>query len=358
MKEKKINPAIKRLFMFLIASIVLPIALVAQDNNTEVEKEFVPKGKAFGKVFFNYNYNFTEDATQRNSFAIQRTYLGYKYNFSEDISVKITLDGARSSDASDFTVFLKTAQLDWKVTKPVTLSIGMIGLKQFDTQEKFWGYRYLFKSFQDEFKLGSSADLGINAEIKIIESLKANVFVLNGEGYTSAQDMNGRIKAGGNLIFTPVKGLEIKGYYDIYGGKMQIHDSISRDTVSVQTLAIFAGYKTDKFRVGAEVDYQMDGKKYNEQAADHDILGMAVYGTYVINKKFEVFAEWLKFQSNKVGNDTETWNNKQDGNIILGGLQYTPVKGVKIAANYRAFVFDDPDIKTGSYFFLNFEFAF
>ncbi len=348
----------KRIFIFLLASILIPIGLFAQEENSVVKEEFNPNGKAFGKVFFNYNYNFTEGETQRNTFALQRAYLGYKYNFSENMSVKITLDGARTSDASDFTVFLKTAQLDWKVAKPVKLSVGMIGLKQFDTEEKFWGYRYIFKSFQDEFKLGSSADLGINAEISIIENLKANVFLLNGEGYTSAQDMNGRMKVGGNLIFTPLKGLIIKGYYDNYGGKMQINDSVSRDTVSVQTLAFFAGYETEKFRIAAEVDYQMDGKKYNQQAADHDILGMAVYGTYVINKKFEVFAEWFKFQSNKVGNASESWNNKQDGNIILGGIQYNPVKGVKIAANYRAFVFDDPDINTASYFFLNFEFAF
>jgi len=358
MKVEKNISTMKRIIIYLIVSVLIPVSLFCQEKSSETEEEFKPNGKAFGKVFFNYNYNFTEGETQRNTFALQRTYLGYKYNFSENISAKITLDGARTSDASDFTVFLKTAQLDWKVAKPLKLSIGMIGLKQFDTQEKFWGYRYLFKSFQDEFKLGSSADLGINAEIKIIESLKANVFVLNGEGYTNAQDINGRMKVGGNLIYTPVKGLVVKGYYDIYGGKMEINDSISRDTVSVQTLAFFAGYKTKKIRIGAEIDYQMDGKKFNEQAADHDILGMAVYGTYVFNKKFEIFAEWLKFQSNKIGNTAETWNNKQDGNIILGGLQYTPVKGVKIAANYRAFIFDDPDINTSSFFFLNFEFAF
>jgi len=356
--ESKLNTWVtKKLFLSILTILSISFELFAQEE-TVTENEFKPNGRAFVKVFWNYNYNFTKDAEQRNAFALQRAYLGYKYNFSENISTKITLDGARTSDASDFTVFLKIAQLDWKIAKPVKLSLGMIGTQQFDTQEKFWGYRYLFKSFQDEFKLGSSADLGINTEISIVENLTANLFVFNGEGYTSAQDMNGRMKAGGNIIYTPVKGLIIKGYYDIYGGKMQINDSISRDTVSVQTLSFFAGYKTDKFRVGGEIDYQMDGEKYNQQAADHDIIGMAVYGAYVINKKFEVFANWFKYQSNKVGNTTETWNNKQDGNIIIGGIQYSPAKGVKLAANYRTFIYNDPDINTGSFFFLNFEFAF
>ena len=177
------------------------------------QEDFKPNGKAFGKVFWNYNYNFTEDATQRNTFALQRAYLGYVYNFSENISTKITFDGARTSAASSFTVFLKTAQLDWQVAQPVKLSLGLIGLKQFDTQEKFWGYRYIFKDFQDEFALGTSADLGVNAEITLAKNLKANLFVLNGEGYTRVQDNMGRMKVGGNLIFTPVKGLILKGFF-------------------------------------------------------------------------------------------------------------------------------------------------
>lgn len=346
----------KKNYFLLFITLLTCGMIYAQDS--ESDPEYKPNGKAFGKVFLNYNYNLTQDATQRNTFALQRAYLGYKYNFSKNISAKITVDGARSTTASSFTVVLKHAQLDWKVADPVKLSVGLIGLKQFDTQEKFWGYRYLFKSFQDEFALGSSADLGINAEIKIVENLKTNLFILNGEGYTRIQDNNGRMKLGGNLIYTPVKGLTLKGYYDNYGGKMTIDNGESRDTSSVHTLAFFAGYSAKKFRVGAEVDYQMDGKKYYQQAADHDILGMAVYGTYIINKKFEVFGEWLQFKSNKVGSADETWNYDKDGNILIAGIQYIPVKGVKLAANYRAFLYDNPDIKTGSFLFMNLEFAF
>ena len=43
----------------------------------------------------------------------------------------------------------------------------MIGGKQFNDQEMIWGYRYLYKTLQDEYKFGSSADLGVNAEFKL-----------------------------------------------------------------------------------------------------------------------------------------------------------------------------------------------
>jgi hypothetical protein len=351
----------KRTNLILIISLFFSAFAVGQETG----EEFMPSGKVFGKVFFNYNYNMSEDAEQRNTFALQRTYFGYKYKFSKDISFKLTLDAVRQvkdvegNVISPYVAQLKHAQLDWKVADPVKLSVGLIGLKQFDTQEKFWGYRYIFKSFQDEFALGSSADLGINAEIKLAESLKANVFVLNGEGYSRIQDDMGRMKVGGNLIFEPVDGLIFKGYYDIYGGNV-VNDSgvVIKDTVSIHSLAFFAGYKTDKFRVGAEYNKQFNGKKYYQIAADHDISGLAAYGTYVINMKFEVFGEWLQFKSNKLDGKDKTWNYKKDGNVIIAGVQYILVKGVKVALNYRTLIYNDADIDTKSFIFMNFEFAF
>ncbi|MBN2522566.1 MAG: hypothetical protein JXB24_04795 [Bacteroidales bacterium] len=357
MKRNSATRIIKRLFIVIFTILTLSFELSAQEE-TVTENEFAPNGHAFGKVFWNYNYNVTKDAEQRNSFALQRAYLGYQYNFSEKISTKITLDGSGSSEASDFTVFLKTAQLDWNATEPVKLSFGLMGLKQFDTQEKLWGYRYIFKSLQDEYKFGSSADLGVNAEVSIIQNLTANLFILNGEGYKHIQDDMGRIKAGGNLIYTPVKGLILKGYYDIYDGKVEVNDSVSKDTCSIHTLSFFAGYKAAKFRIGAEYNILLNGTKYAKQAADHDITGIAIYGTYVINKKFEVFGQWMLYKSNKSEDSDETWNYDEDGNLFLAGIQYAPVKGVKVAANYRAFLYDNPDINTDSYFFLNFEYAF
>ena len=37
---------------------------------------------------------------------------------------------------------------------------GLFDMLQFKVQEKFWGYRYLYKSYMDEYRFGSSADLG------------------------------------------------------------------------------------------------------------------------------------------------------------------------------------------------------
>jgi len=346
----------------LIISFVLVLAVAnlsfAQTTNDE---SFKPSGKIFGKVFVNYHYDFSDGSTQRNTFELQRAYLGYKYKFNEKVSVKLTLDAARRSLASSYTTFLKNAQLDWRVSNGVKLSIGLIGLKQFDTQEKMWGHRYLFKSFQDEFKLGSSADLGVNAEITLAKNLTANLFVLNGEGYTNIQDINGRMKAGGNLIYEPVDGLILKGYFDIYGGKFNLDDDRVVDTVSVKTFNVFAGYSGKKFRLGAEYTSQLDGKKYNQQAAEHNIYGFDAFAIYYINDKFDVFVDYLDIRSNTLEGDEKPWDYKRDGEVIIGGIEYVPFKGVKMALNYRHYLHDKVEsnlphflqIPSGSAMYLN-----
>jgi hypothetical protein len=350
----------KRTNLLLIALMLTSVSLFAQESS----EEFVPSGKAFGKVFFNYHYDATENATQKNTFEVQRAYIGYKYKFSPNISMKLTLDAARQvkDDGGNlltpYSAQLKHAQLDWKVADPVKLSIGLIGLKQFDTQEKFWGYRYLFKSFQDEFKLGSSADLGINAEFKLAKSLKANLFLLNGEGYSRLQDNNGRMKAGGNLLWAPIDGLIIKGYYDIYGGDV-VNDSglVVTDTASIYTVNFFAGYKTDKFRIGGGYNYQLNGSSFYRIAEDHIMSGFSFNATYVINKKWEVFGYYLGFDS-EVPTGEVNKNESKNGDIIIGGFQYAPVKGVKVAFNYRNKVFDKEGKPDQSLIYVNFEYAF
>ena len=351
----------KKLFFFIVLSIVYFTSINAQE--TEEKKEFKPGGKAFAKVFWNYHYDMTEGSEQRNNFQLQRSYLGYKYNFSETISTKITLDVGANDAGSDYTAFLKTAQLDWEVAKPVKISLGLIGTKQFKTQENFWGYRYILKSSQDEFGFGSSADLGINTELTFSKMLKANFFVLNGEGYKKLQDDMGRMKVGGNIEFHPVEGITVLGYYDNYGGNIEIEDPLTnlpvvRDTASINTVAFFAGYETEKFRVGAEYNMQMDGKKYASQAEGYDLNAIAAYATFIINEKFEVFGKYMNLTSNKIEGATENWNNSKDGSFILGGLQYKPVKGVKVALNYRTFIHEDSDIADESALYLNFEYSF
>lgn len=329
----------------VIISIIL-FTLIINLNNAQENSEFKPSGKVHFKVFWNYHTDLTQDVDQTSAFELKRSYFGYKHSFSKDISAKITFDVGRD-DGSAYTAFLKIAQLDWKVDKNIKLSMGLIGLKQWNDQENFWGHRYLFKSFQDQHKFGSSADLGINAEFKLAKNLKFDFLIVNGEGYKALQDENGNQKFGADIVFTPIKGLTTKIYADTQSAE---------DSKAVTNLALFAGYKMKNWRLGLEYNKLNNGKKHTSPAADHELDGFSIYSTYAFSKKVEIFGRYDELSSNTLASETQNWNFDKDGSQIIFGLQVAPVKGLKFALNYQGFSFDNSAKNTKSLVFLNVEF--
>lgn len=343
----------KSLLTLLLFSLIGILGLQAQDA------DFVPSGKPTAKVFLNYHYNLA-DVNQKSSFEITRAYFGYKYSFAKNFSTEVKLDVGSNAAGSSYTAFLKVAKLDWKVAKSLKLSMGLMGMKQFNDQEKQWGYRYIYKSFMDQNGFGSSADLGINANIKIHKMLSANIFVVNGGGYKNLQDNYGMQRVGANIIAKPIDGLTLKVYYDMMGNKFDKYgnDSIIADTSTISNLAFFAGYKADKFRLGAEYNMLSNAKKYSKYAADHSLNGISVYGTFIINKQFEVFARFDQLASNTLSGATDAWNLSKDGSAIIAGIQYAPVKGVKMALNFQNFNYKDTNKDAAQSVYLNFEYKF
>jgi hypothetical protein len=326
---------------------ILVVLFIAVCSVEAQETDFKPNGSPTFKVFWNYHTDLTKDATKTSAFELKRAYLGYKYAFSEKISAKLTLDVGSNSGGSSYTAFLKAAQLDWKVSSGVKLSMGLIGMKQWNDQEKFWGYRYMFKSFQDQHKFGSSADLGVNAEFKLSKTLTANFLIANGEGYKKIQDSNGYQKFGANLVFKPVKGLITKIYVDTHNAE---------DSKAISNMALFAGYQVSSWRLGMEFNKLSNATKYSSPAEDHNLDGFSVYSTYAFSKKVEIFGRYDQLGSNKVDGDAQVWNYNKDGSQIIFGLQVAPIKGLTFALNYQGYSYDNSSIDTNSKVFLNAEF--
>lgn len=315
------------------------------------------KGKVTGLLFFNFHQDMTEGALQKSAFEIERSYLGYDHTFSDKFSAKITLDVGKDN-GSDFTYYLKAAQLDYKATNWAKLSTGMIGLNQFSDQEKFWGYRYLYKSFQDQYKFGTSADLGFNSEFTLLKTLKMNVFALNGEGYKKVQDLYGKFKVGGNLVYTPTDKLTLKVYYAEQDSKKLV-GTVVTENPTVKNVAFFAGYDVkNTFRIGAEYNKMIDGKEFTNASLDAELSGFSIYSTYIVNKKTEFFARYDQLESNKIGTATANWNAAKDGSAIIAGVQFAPIKGIKSSLNYRTWNFDDATKNDNSAVYLNLEYKF
>lgn len=319
------------------------LLLIVTVNAQETKEAFKPSGKPLFTIFSNFYADFTKDASQKTAFQLQRVYFGYTYNFTEKISANVTLDVGNNNEGSAYTAFLKKAHIDWKVDLKVKLSIGLIGMKQFNDQEKFWGYRYIFHSFQDRNRFGASADLGINAEFQITENLKGNVLVVNGEGFRNLQDEDGNQRYGANLVYSK-NGFTAKVYADTQNAK---------NIDAYLTYAFFAGYKTDNWRIGGEYNVLNNGTRFSIPAQDHDLDGLSFYGTYIISDKIEVFGRFDQLNSNKLSGDFQKWNQSKNGNQIIAGLQYTVTKGIKFALNYQGYNFDNNAINNKSLVYIN-----
>ena len=171
----------KRIWMLAAILACMSVTVMAQKSTEE------PQGKAIVQVFGNFHSGFGHEKNDRG-FELDRRYLGYQYDLGKGVQIKGVMDIGQSDDVNDYhrIAYIKNAQFSWK-TGNLTLNGGLISTTQFNMQEKFWGYRYVMKSFQDLYKFGNSADLGISASYKFNDCLSADAIVVNGEGYKKIQ---------------------------------------------------------------------------------------------------------------------------------------------------------------------------
>lgn len=301
------------------------------------EKKFSFSGKPIVTIYGNFHAGLG-NANKNTGFDLERSYLGYQFSVTEKLSGKVVFDvGPTKVAGSDLerVAYVKNAMLTWKPDK-FTLNFGLIGLEQFDIQEKFWGYRYIWKSFQDEYKFNSSADMGVIGKYDFLKWLSADVTFINGEGYKKLNKDN-KFRYGLGVTVTPVKDLILRAYYDIYNGS-------GDDAKDQQSLAFFAGYKHKYFSVGAEFNKLYNTKFVEEQ----NQTGYSAYATAYLNKKFNVFGRYDKLTSK------DDWNNSGDQQRAVVGMQYEPIKYLRISPNYQTV--NPAAGKAENYIFLNIEF--
>jgi len=138
---------------------VITILLLAQSIFGQEQSGFTPYFKPLVLVFSDVNTTLSKDGSSKG-FEITRTYVGFEYFFSEKISSRVNLDvGDPGVGKLQMTAYVKNAYLMYR-SSGFSARFGLIGTDEFNVQEKVWGYRYIYKSFQDAYGFGPSADLG------------------------------------------------------------------------------------------------------------------------------------------------------------------------------------------------------
>ena len=319
----------------ILAALLACIGITAQAQDIKTEE---PKGKAIVQVFGNFHTGFGAENDDRG-FELDRSYFGYEYNFGNGLSAKAVMDIGKSSDVSDYQriAYIKHAMVSWK-KGGLTLNGGLISTTQFNFQEKFWGYRYIMKSFQDEYKFGSSADLGISVAYKFADWVSADAIIVN--GYKKIQKNDG-LNYGLGVTLTPVKGFQIR----LYGGLNESGEDNKKD---ITNLAVFVGYKHDKFTIGAEYN-QMWNASHTDS---NDQFGYSAFASVKVVKFADVYTRFDDLYSK---ND---WNINKDEAATILGAQFKLGKYVKIAPNFRMSMPKADGVKNAYSAYLNYYFGF
>jgi len=324
---------------FILIGLFITILTQAQG------KEF-PKGKVFGTVYFDV-YTEINKGESESAMEIRRAYFGYKYSYNENFQAYLKLDIGSPNDLSSSSLirryaYFKNAGLKYHKDN-FTLNIGITDVLMYTVQEKYWGHRYINKSFMDRFKFGPKADIGLNANYKLNDFISLDFGFYNGEGYKNLQNDNS-YRGGLGISIFPIKNLIIRTYGDY-----------TQKTFSRYTGAIFMGYKyKNKGVFGAEYNYQANYKFHSNE----NLFGYSVFGSWNLNNKWQYFARFDQINSNILENEDNPWNLDHDGSAITTGFQYLIHKGIKASINYQDWVYYTSNLDGHKFLFINLEVKF
>ena len=76
---------------------------------------------------------------------------------------------------------------------------------------------------------------------------------------------------------------------------------------------------------------------------NNKLYGISLYTTYNITNKYDVYLRYDKLYSNTI--DDKKWNIEKDGQKIIAGITYSPIKYIRISANYQDWILDKVELK-------------
>ena len=297
-----------------------------------------------GVSYFEYHTGDFDEKNETHGFKLSRVYLTYKKAVSDQLSFKFQVDvgkldnidtvdylGSVATYSNDdrWTVFLKKAQLDWKLKEDMKLSMGMIGLNMLNVQEKTWGHRFVEKSALDLAKWSATADLGIGISKQFTEDLLASLLLTNGEGYKESDNDNYE-KISLQLLYGEGRLDKNDGYnFGVVYSTLdedQNSDSIITEENTDKVFGAFGGWAGNGLRIGFEY-----------HTSDHDNFDSAnsftgslssIYLTYVINDNLSVIAR----SDNRDPNDDSSVHLDDASTDIIGFI-WSPVKNLSICPN-------------------------
>jgi len=261
-----------------------------------------------GVIFSDYTYALEDD---QNSFNIRRTYLNIRGSLNDNLSYRVTSDASAAD--SGYELFLKYALLDWQPQRftDLTLQFGMLSTNTFEVQKRTWGLRYLYKTIFNQYRVVSSADIGIRADKLLNENIRVSALISNGVGYKNAEDDKYKqfhlLGVFGNSDLLIQEGMNVGGYFS--------YEPLSPESSSL-VYHCFAGTHQKRLWVGGEIGQHILTNP------DLSRTFISFYTRYQIAELSQIFFR-TDFAS------SSEWTES----TIISGFQYQPLENLRIAPN-------------------------
>jgi len=314
------NSIITNLIFFLNVSYIL-----AQPDSSNTKNSIV-----FGSIYPAFVSTFSATEKPLYTFEMNTALIGFKTDLAKKASAILIYDVARTTSdivvvdsnnhpltvnyfkGSEFTAFLKQAEINWKPLSHIEIAIGQLLNEQYLTvQDKFWGYRYVAFTFQERYKFGYPADFGFRAAF-FNKQWRISSTISNGEGPFYKQDTDGYLMYALNAEFRPNEHFIFKLYGDLYP-----NNKINRESISA-----FMSYKNNMLRFAIE-GCIVNNDKWNEQS---DYRGYSAFISYNISDKWNLFLR---------GDYLDKSYIYKNSFISFLGFEHRPLKNFNIAVNYR-----------------------
>jgi hypothetical protein len=334
----------KSISLIILSAILVVHAInVSAQNETKEKEVFVPGGKLFGQYFLNVHNTFT-DKKNLTSFEIARSFLGYDYSFSRTLSGRIIYDATAVtvSNKMIYQGYLRNVYLQYD-NGILNIKGGIITPEQIIMNLYMWNYLYVGRPLIDYSGMTYTSDIGIAAKYNISKQVSFEITVTNGRGCKNlAPDSAFRYSAG--LTILPVKNFIIRGYFDI----------LTKYNVSQTTFDLAAAYETEKVVLGGE--YMLQNGNLNIR--DNNLYGFGIFTRLKLKDKLYFLGRLEDLSSVTVAGSEDPWNLAKDHSKLIVGLEFTPVKGVRLAPNYALIIPDDHNLANTSTIGINVELKF
>jgi hypothetical protein len=346
-----------------------------------------------GTIYADWMMNQSKGAKNANAFTIDRAYFGAESKLSDYTFMRITFDirperfltsSTKIIDSagdtvtvpslsaySGYPIILKYAYAEWKV-KPIAnyfkIRLGLQPTNYLNYAESFWNRRYIAKMIIDQNGWLSTSDFGVSALGTLGPQGKlgeAGLSVLNGTKYSDVVEANNNKDLN---LFARIVPFFNNSDFDQTALFAQYYSGTQNKAIASPVTA--SDWKNQIVSVGGKLSYQ----KWVDIDFDLNFRslglgrgltaikqkGLSFWGNLYLSgvapsssmlKTLILFARVDQY-------DPNTKIDKDGNTLVIGGIECSPVKGVRGSIGYKQTSFQAPNTDPQKYLFVNTEFKF